>query len=83
MRQKKQIFSETWDKESFVAQPVEGFYYDREDDLFYDEDGFYYGIVTYILNFIYILKFFKNDLMQWKQKIEISGTMERAPNLLR
>ena len=37
------FYYEESNSSNFVTKPIEGFYYDREDDLFKDENGFYYG----------------------------------------
>jgi len=36
------FYYEESNSSNFVTKPIEGFYYDREDDLFKDENGFYY-----------------------------------------
>ena len=44
------FYYEESNSSNFVTKPIEGFYYDREDDLFKDENGFYYGKWSQINN---------------------------------
>ena len=56
------FYYEESNSSNFVTKPIEGFYYDREDDLFKDENGFYYGKWSQINNidFKFVESYFLN-----------------------